>query len=364
MEMPTAQRRPAAGIIERMLEEPQRFEFVQAVRLLEDLLVAQGVPRTAVLRDYLHFDNSMSLSFPASQIEALRVEAGEAIDSEAALHAAAAQGKLKRIRITPAFMGLLGAHGALPNHYTERIAAWRHDQQDDGPRAFIDLFSNRMVALFWLAWRKHRLELPQTDDGRDGMLPRLLALSGNVSGHGGRSGQDGHAAHGARTVPDEVAAYYATAFRQRPVSAVMVERVLAEYFAIPVRLTPSVGRMHALAPQHITRLNRQNNLLGRGATLGPRMWRRDLVAGIRLGPLERAQYEHFIKGSPGAAALHAMLAMFDLPTLRFEVEVVLRKEEMRRVTLGAGQRLGVDAFVFSKRPITDWGTSHYVIDPA
>lgn len=353
MEMPTAQRRPATGVIERMLDEPHRFDFVQAVRLLEDLLVAQGVPRAAVLRDYLHFDNSMSLSFPASQIEALRVEADQIVDSEAALHAAAAQGRLKRIRITPAFIGLLGAQGVLPNHYTERIAAWRHDQQDDGPRAFIDLFSNRMVALFWLAWRKHRLELPQTDDGRDGMLPRLLALSGNLSGNlPGAGGQQ---------LPDEVLAYYATAFRQRPVSAVMVERVLADYFAIPVRLTPSVGRMHTLAPRHITLLNRQNNLLGRGATLGPRMWRRDLVVGIRLGPLERDQYEHFIKGSPGAAALQALLAMFDLPTLRFEVEVVLRKEDMRRATLGAGQRLGVDAFVFSKPPATDWGASRYVI---
>ncbi|MBA5639782.1 type VI secretion system baseplate subunit TssG [Duganella sp. LX20W] len=344
-----------------MLDEPHRFDFVQAVRLLEDLLVAQGVPRAAALRDYLHFDNSMSLSFPASQIEALRVEAGQVVDSEAALHAAASQGKLKRIRITPAFIGLLGAHGVLPNHYTERIAAWRHDQQDDGPRAFIDLFSNRMVALFWLAWRKHRLELPQTDDGRDGMLSRLLALSGSSAGRSGRGGQDGQDGHSGHAVPDEVAAYYTTAFRQRPVSAVMMERVLSEYFAIPVRLTPNVGRMETMAPQHITRLNRQNNLLGRGAVLGPRMWRRDLVVGIRLGPLEGAQYEHFIKGSPGAAALQAMLAMFDLPTLRFEVEVVLRKEDMRRVTLGAGQRLGVDAFVFSKPPATDWGTSHYEI---
>ncbi|HEU4845745.1 MAG TPA: type VI secretion system baseplate subunit TssG [Burkholderiaceae bacterium] len=339
-----------------MLDEPHRFDLMQVVRLLEDLLAEHGVPRSAVLRDYIRFENSTALSFPASQIEALQADGEPTARTEVALRAALAHGKLSRIRITPAFIGLLGEHGVLPNHYTESIAAAQHARRDDGPRAFLDLFSNRMVALFCLAWRKHRLEQPQTDDGRDGMLPRLLALSGNLAGSGG-------------AVPDEVAAYYAAAFRQRPVSAAMMQRVLADYFAIPVKVEPSVGHWHTLAPEHRTQLARQNNVLGAGVVLGPRLWRRDLRVGIRLGPLDRARYHHFCKDGPGAAALKAMLAMFDLPTLEFDIELVLQAAGMRSVTLSTRKpdnaaRLGMDAFVYTRPPETDWGTTRYLITMA
>lgn len=356
MDMSAPQRRRPAGIIQQMLDQPHRFDLVQAVRLLEDLLAEHGVPRSAVLRDYIRFENSTALSFPASQIEALQAGDDTPIETEAALRAALAQGKPMRIRITAAFMGLLGEHGALPNHYTERIAAAQQTRRDDGPRAFLDLFSNRMVALFCLAWRKHRLELPQTDDGRDGMLPRLLALAGSRAGSGG-------------AVPDEVVAYYATAFRQRPVSAAMMERVLADYFAIPVKVQPNAGSWHTLAPQHLTQLAKQNNVLGAGVVLGPRIWRRDLRVVVRLGPLDRASYHHFCKDGPGAAALQAMLAMFDLPTLEFEIQVVLQAAAMRSVTLSTrnldnAARLGMDAFVYTRPPETDWGASRYLLTMA
>ncbi|WP_295990332.1 type VI secretion system baseplate subunit TssG [Rugamonas sp.] len=350
--MPTTQRGNAPGIIGQLLDAPYRFDFVQAVRLLERWMVRHGVPRSSALTDYLQFQNSTSLNFPASEIEALSpdVDAGAAVRTQAQLSAALAAGQLQRIRITPAFIGFLGNQGAMPNHYSERIAARERDHGDQGPRAFIDLFSNRMVALFYLAWRKHRLELTR-DDGNDGLLPLLLALSG-----GGGGG----------TMPDAVAAYYAAAFRQRPVTAAAMQRVLSEYFAIPVTVIPNLGRWHLLAPDQSTRLGKQNNRLGAGFTLGPRLWRRDLKVGIRLGPLNRAQHDHFLKDAAGAAALKSMLSMFETPTLQYEVQLVLRGAEMRAPTLdaAAGLRLGMNC-VLSTRPATaDWGETRYLIQIA
>ena len=42
--MQTAQRRFEPGVIERLLRQPQRFEFVQAVRVLQQWLARNGVP--------------------------------------------------------------------------------------------------------------------------------------------------------------------------------------------------------------------------------------------------------------------------------------------------------------------------------
>ena len=61
--------------------------------------------------------------------------------------------------------------GALPAHYTERIAAHGLYERDDGPRAFLDTFSNRTLSLFYQAWRKYRLELKYQGGAKDGFLP-------------------------------------------------------------------------------------------------------------------------------------------------------------------------------------------------
>lgn len=345
--MPTTQRNDTIGIVQQLLDEPYRFKFVQAVRLIECLLVRHGVARSAVLSDYLQFRNSTSLSFPASEIESLAVHGDDAVATEEELLAALENGVLRQLSLTPAFIGLLGNQGALANHYSERIAAHEHDHHDLAPRAYMDLFSNRMVALFYQAWRKHRLELARTDDARDGLLPLLLSLSGS----------------GARPVPDAVAGYYAAAFRQRPVSAPMMERVLSDYFAIPVKVIPNLGRWHVLDQTHATQLGRQNSQLGTGFVLGPRLWRRDLKVALHLGPLTKAQHDHFLKDGDGATALRRMLSMFDTPTLQYEVQLVLRAADVRPARLSAtGEtRLGMNCVMRTKPIVTDWPETRYLI---
>lgn len=346
--MSKTQRNNTVGIVQQLLDEPYRFEFVQAVRLLEGLLVRHGVPRSAVLTDYLQFRNSTSLSFPASEIESLSALGDGPVKTEGELLAALKKGELRQLSLTPAFIGLLGNQGALANHYSERITDHEHYHHDQAPRAYMDLFSNRMVALFYQAWRKHRLEIWCADDARDGLLTLLLSLSGN----------------GARHVPDAVAGYYAAAFRQRPVSASMMERVLSDYFAIPIKVVSNPGRWHVLGKSHATQLGRQNSQLGAGFVLGPRLWRRDLKVALRLGPLTKAQHHHFLKDGASAKALRHMLSMFDTPTLQYEVQLILRKAEVQPARLSAtgGTRLGMNCIMLTKPVTADWANTRYLID--
>ena len=343
--MSTTKRQEPAGLIQQLLDEPYRFEFFQAVLLLERLLAERGLD--GALSDFLRFRNSTSERFPASEIEAMQIRGGAGSATEQELIAALDQRRPGCIAITPTFIGFLGNHGVLPNHYGERIAAHQLVDKDGGAAAFLDIFSNRMVALFYQAWRKHRPELPRAAGAPDALMSLMLSLCGSH----------------AQPVPDRVAAHYAAAFAHRPVSAATVENVLNDYFRVPIRVLPHAGRWHALEQRLQTGLGTRNCLLSAGAVLGARMWRRDLAVVIRLGPLDKRRYDDFLKDSAGAAALKNMLAMFETPTLRYEVQLVLRAADVQGITLSgsAGARLGIDAFLATGPAERDRFDTRYLI---
>jgi len=177
--MSTALRREDKNLVQQLLDEPFRFEFSQAVSILLRWFDAHGISRDKALTEYLRFDNSLSLSFAASEIERLQaIGDGDSVvqSAEALSIALARQGSLQ-IHITPAFMGLLGAQGALPFHYTERVSRYQLDHKDEGPRAFLDMFANRTLGLWYEAWCKHRVECAVNGEG-DTFLPLLTALTG------------------------------------------------------------------------------------------------------------------------------------------------------------------------------------------
>lgn len=347
-------------VIERLLDEPYRVEFFQAVRIIELWLRRNGIAADQTLSEYIRFRNSVALSFPPSQIESLRVDADTPVASGADLLAALRDGHLRHIAITPAFIGFLGVNGTLPFHATDRIAAHEHATRDDGPRAFLDLFSNRSVALFYQAWSKYRLEYKLDAQGGDGFLPMLLALAGvrpasAPETHGGEPG----------AIDNQTLGFYAAQLRGRAVPAATIAGVLSEYFAVPVRLEQFIGGWDVFAPEHRMTLGGPNMVLGGGAMLGDRVWRRDLRVRIWIGPLDIDQYECFFPGASGAIALKSLLGRFCTDALIFEVHVVLRAEDVRPFRLGArrGTRLGLDTFLLAGGPPRDRDGVIYELRP-
>lgn len=350
--MRTPPQQPAAGLIERLLAEPQRFEFFQAVRLLLLWLGEQGVPPRRALERHLRFRNSLALGFPAGQVEAIAAEG-------------LAPGLPPQFHLTPTFMGLLGAHGALPSHVTERIAAWESSQADvqlaTAPRAFLDIFTTRMLALFYGAWRKYRIEhAVSAPEAGDGFLPLLLALAGFTPGE----------AH--EQVEDATLARYAGVLRQRPASGVVLARVLSHHFGVPIRLQEGIGHWDALAPDEQSVLggamdgagSRPGAVLGQAAVLGQRCWRPDLSVRVRIGPLRRAGFERFLPRAAGALALRTMLGLFAAPTLGYEVVLVLARSEPCPVRLAGGpERLGRDSFLITRPPDRDRADMVYDMRP-
>ena len=114
--MHATKRRFEPAVIERLFEEPYRFDYFQAVRMLELWLKRHGTAQQGMVANFLRFQNSTSLNFPASELEAMQTEPRNLARDSRSLGAALQAQTLKYIRITPTFMGLLGGNGALPAH--------------------------------------------------------------------------------------------------------------------------------------------------------------------------------------------------------------------------------------------------------
>ena len=76
--MQAPNRRIDPGVVDALLDEPHRFEFFQAVRVLEGLFARQasdapGAWRQGdVVAQHIAFRNTLSLGFPPSEIEGAR----------------------------------------------------------------------------------------------------------------------------------------------------------------------------------------------------------------------------------------------------------------------------------------------------
>src|ERR1700761_5000550 len=129
--MAPSSRRQAASLIEFLFEAPQRFEFFRAMQLLERIAAlrlrdsvrnkrTQGVPDEAI-----HIRSSPTLSFPLAEVEELERGADDCI-----------------AEVQIGFMGLNGASGVLPRHYSE-LAQRQARQKSFALRDFLDFFTHR-----------------------------------------------------------------------------------------------------------------------------------------------------------------------------------------------------------------------------
>jgi type VI secretion system protein ImpH len=383
--MPPAQRRHATAVIEQLLREPQQFSFFQAVRLLDRWMAPSSLDGQGLSK--LNFRNSLSLAFPASEIESIKVHwlaaddaKGLTVDGAAAIpssqpsalermlnavepealprHAA----QIDRIDMTPAFMGLLGVTGTLPLFYTEMLAQRELYQKDYAARAFMDVFSHRSVSLFYQAWRKHRLPIQYEADRQNKFLPLVLSLAG-VGQKGLRNRLGGERGG----VADESLAYFAGALQQRTLSVKQLQQVLQHYLGAPVRIDQFVGRWYQLPEAgrfYLGHMQRQggamgslNGVLGKSVMLGERVWQRDLRVRVVLGPLKHCKFRRFLPGESGALALKEWLTMLSGVSLEYEINLQLQKDDVQGCALDSSRaatsaRLGWDTFL-QTRPVNE-----------
>jgi type VI secretion system protein ImpH len=305
-------------LVERALaEDPNAFEFFQAVRLLERLRPdAQPVglfsdPEQEIAR----FGTHVSLAFPASEIQALDMSgSGPA-------------------RMTVNFMGLTGPVGVLPYHYTQFLIE-RIQARDTALVAFLDLFHHRIISLFYRAWLKHRFHIAyERGGGEDESLTHHLL---DLSGLGLESDQQ-HL-----PIARETAAFYTGLLAAEPRSAVALEQLLGDYFGVPVVIEQFIGGWYRIGEADQCAMDEPvaSSQLGRGAVVGDEIWDMQARVRVRIGPLTRAQFDAFLPTGDAHDVLGSLVRLYAHDQFDFEVQLVLEKEAVPGLQLGEEEVVG------------------------
>ncbi|MBS1212372.1 MAG: type secretion protein family, partial [Proteobacteria bacterium] len=222
-------RTAAHDLIEALRVEPYRFDFFQAMRLIE---CAHGdKPRlgtsSRAAEDPVRLGQEPNMQFAPAALSGL-VPGREGLPD----------------RLEVRFCGLFGPNGPLPSHLTEYATERTRHHGDPTFSRFADIFHHRMLCLFYRAWANGEptVHFDRPDDDR--YTDYLGALFG--------IGMD--ALHQRDAMPDPAKLFFAGLLACQTRHPDGLAAILREFFGIPASVLEFVGEWMPIARSDQTRL--------------------------------------------------------------------------------------------------------------
>lgn len=305
---------PMQPALERLHAQPGRFGFFQAVRLLYGVHGFDG-RGSGARPGPLRFTTPASLAFPPSELAAI-------VDADG------------HQQVCVNFLGLTGPSGVLPRHYTELLIA-RRLNRDRGAQDFLDLFNHRLVALFWLAWAKHRPEIGRQFGFHNSVLRYLEHIVGlGTPALQARLHASPRAARQGRPLPGAAMLYFSGLIAQRPHGEHAIAQVVSAVVNAPVQASGCLGTWQRIAPEARTRLGRANHALGAGGVLGARYWDRQTTLRLTIGPLRRERFNALLPRGPRLADVIELCRFLTGLALDLRVRLSLQADQVPPLRLG------------------------------
>jgi type VI secretion system protein ImpH len=304
-----------------LFAEGHRFDFFQAVRLLEIIhtssgehlnLPAQGSDPS---KEIVHFRSSVKLDFPASDIaDVKRKQDMPVLDQPKAL-----------TEMSVNFLGLAGCLGALDIPSTELVIQ-RASRKDEALKDFLDIFNHRLVSLLYRIRKHHRVGLGSATPGNDPIAQYLYSLIGMETPR----------LKGRMHIRDRALLYYAGILAQQPRSMAGLQRILTDYFQLEVKTRQFVGKWCELEENQWTTIGESgsNQRLGRDTVvMGTRVWDQHASFEIQLGPLGLEDFDSFLPTEWRFGVLCDLVRFYVKDEFEFNVKLVLKAEEIPQVKL-------------------------------
>ncbi|MGN6282265.1 type VI secretion system baseplate subunit TssG [Frateuria sp.] len=319
----TAGHAPDAVVLERALEErPGDFDFFEAIRQLE--CAHPSRPRlgesTKPSEDFVRLCQTPSLAF-----------APRAIDR----YQRATEGRPARLHAL--FFGLFGVNAPLPLHLTEYALDRERNARDTTLTAFADIFHHRMASLLYRTWANAQPTVQADRPAQDRFRLYTGALVGMATP--GLEGRD--------ALPDDYKRYFAGRMVAQTRNAEGLRSLLQHFFAVSVRVLEFVAEWMRLPHEAYLRLGCSTDVacLGRTAVIGANVWGAQQRFRLRIGPLDRGQFEHFLPGGLALAQLAATVRSYVGDEKYWDVQLVLKREAVPVARLGRAGRLGLSTWM-------------------
>ena len=298
---------PTAFTLEDVLfAEPYRFDFFQAVRLLERIYTMRRPVGHAAepASEAVRFRTLPGLNFPASQIYALERESDDPENPAPP-------------QMTVAFMGLTGPSGVLPHPYTELLLE-RLRNKDRALIEFMDQFNHRLLSLFFRAWEKYRFPIG-VERGLDDRFTEFLF---DIVGLGTRGLRHRF------SFPDEGLLSYGGLIANQPHSASAMTGLLSDYFGVPAEIEQFKGQWLKLDPESTSTLGCTNHQLGISTLMGTRVWDQQSKLRVKLGPLSFERFAAFLPNGSAFKPATELIQFFGGMEFDFDIQLVLQKMDV------------------------------------
>lgn len=316
---------------QKLFEEPYSFEFFQAVRVLEKIYPERkAVGQEAMpFEEIVRFRSNVSFDFPASEILKLEESVDELTEE-------------KKLEMFINFMGMVGMNGVMPLPYTEMIAS-RARYKDFSMWAFMDIFTHRMVSMFFRAWGKYRFPVGY-ERGQDQFTSYLFDFVGlGTKGLRGRM-----------ELEDESLLPYSGLIAQKPHSANALTNILSDYYGIKAKTLQFFGQWLDLEKESYTRLGAANSNLSRTAIIGTRIWEQQSKFRLILGAMSFKKFQAFLPNGSAHESLKSIVKFMTGLEFDFDLRLVLKAQQvpscilttraMRRPMLGWSSWLKTQPF--------------------
>ncbi len=308
-------------LIETLKSEPWRFDFYQAMRLIE-----------------CHYADKPRLgqSLKATD-DAIRL--GQAVEMDFAPSALAAweagvEGHPDRLLVR--FLGLFGPNGPLPLHLTEYARERARNHDDKTFLRFADIFHHRILSLFYRAWADAQPAVHYDRIEKDIAEDRFSGYIGSLFGINAASLRERDA------MPDRAKLHFAGQLACQTRHADGLCAIVTDFFGIDTRIQQFTGEWMEIAMREQTRLgvHQQAGSLGLSTVLGERVYACQYKFRIELGPMDIGHYRGMLPGQFGLAELVAIVHNYIGDELVWDVRLVLRKDDIPPLRLDGSAQLG------------------------
>lgn len=309
-----------------LCEKIRSADFVAAVREIE--CTFPDKPRIGdavrVRDDILRFSQNLTLGFKGQALQSLQPAPGS-----------------HEYRLYVNFFGLLGSHGPMPLHYTEYADQRARHHSDPTFKEFLDLFNHRMLSLFYRAYVQFDPAVNFDRPENNSYAEFLGALSGLLPG----------VSKNRDSISDNAKRQYPGWFSSTAKSPDGIAAIVEDYFGLPVSIKEWVGGWLPLPEISRSRLGSgpASMQLGRSVYIGSRIWSIRHKFNVVLGPLDSETFASFKPGGARALSLHDLVRNYLGDEWDWDLQLILKKEDIRHMRLDRSHALGFDSWMKSAK---------------